>query len=151
MTQGNVTVRFVSVTISPPKKQEKCDDIKLTLVSCNEILPPEGAIALCWKLYTNEAITSAENALQIVRYYELRWRVEEYHKAWKSARTQVESFRMQTRKNLEKIIVITAFIAIRLLQLRELLGNKEHTKSVSCEQCFEPLEWRLMWSKIENT
>jgi hypothetical protein len=57
---------------------------------------------------------------------------------------------MQTRKNLEKIIVITAFIAIRLLQLRELLGNKEHTKSVSCEQCFEPLEWRLMWSKIEN-
>jgi hypothetical protein len=47
MTQGNVAVRFASVTISPPKKQEKCDDIKLTLISCNEILLPEGATALC--------------------------------------------------------------------------------------------------------
>jgi hypothetical protein len=57
---------------------------------------------------------------------------------------------MQTRKNLEKVIVTTAFITIRLLQLRELLGNKEHSKSVSCEQCFEPLKWKLMWSKTEN-
>jgi len=147
---ANVAVRFTSVTIYPPKKQAKSDAINLTLISCNEISPPEGAKALCWKLYTNEAVYCAAEALKIVRYYELRWRVEEYHKAWKSAGTQVESFRMQTRQNLEKIIVITAFIAVRLLQLRELVGNKEQAKSVSCEQCFEPLEWKLMWSKTET-
>ena len=147
---ANVAVRFASVTIFPPKKQAKCDDINLTLISCNEISPPEGAKALCWKLYTNEAVDCAVNALQIVRYYELRWRVEEYHKAWKSAGTQVESFRLQTRQNLEKIIVITAFIAVRLLQLRELVGNKEQAKTISCEGYFAPLEWKLMWSKTET-
>ncbi|MDQ7049127.1 MAG: IS4 family transposase [Enterobacterales bacterium] len=146
---ANVAVRFASVTISPPKKQAMCDDIKLTLISCNEISPPEGAKALCWKLYTNEAVNCAADALKTVRYYELRWRVEEYHKAWKSAGTQVESFRLQTRQNLEKIIVITAFIAVRLLQLRELSGNKEKAKSTSCEGYFAPLEWKLMWSKTE--
>ncbi len=146
---ANVAVRFASITISPPKKQAMCDDIKLTLISCNEISPPEGAKALCWKLYTNEAVNCAADALKIVRYYELRWRVEEYHKAWKSAGTQVESFRLQTRQNLEKIIVITAFIAVRLLQLRELSGNKEKAKSTSCEGYFAPLEWKLMWSKTE--
>ncbi|MDQ7049500.1 MAG: transposase [Enterobacterales bacterium] len=132
-----------------PEKQAMCDDIKLTLISCNEISPPEGAKALCWKLYTNEAVNCAADALKTVRYYELRWRVEEYHKAWKSAGTQVESFRLQTRQNLEKIIVITAFIAVRLLQLRELSGNKEKAKSTSCEGYFAPLEWKLMWSKTE--
>ncbi len=147
---ANVAVRFASVTISPPKKQAECDDINLTLISCNEISPPEGAKALCWKLYTNEAVDCAANALPIVRYYELRWRVEEYHKAWKSAGTQVESFRLQTRQNLEKIIVITAFIAVRLLQLRELVGNKEQAKTISGEEYFVPLEWKLMWSKTET-
>lgn len=147
---ANVAVRFASVTISPPKKYGKGDDINLTLISCNEIEPPEGVKALCWKLYTNEPINCAADALKIVRYYELRWRVEEYHKAWKSAGTQVESFRLQTRQNLEKIIVITAFIAVRLLQLRELVGNKEQAKSVSCERYFASLEWKLMWSKTET-
>jgi hypothetical protein len=78
--------------------------------------------------------------MRLVRFYELRGRVEEFHKAWKSAGTQVESFRLQTRNNLEKIIVITAFIAVRLLQLRELVGDKVNAKSVSCEQYFNPLE-----------
>ena len=119
------------------------------MISCNEVSPPDGMSPLCWKLYTNEPINSATEALQIVRYYELRWRVEEFHKAWKSAGTQVESFRLQTRNNLEKIIVITAFIAVRLLQLRELIDNKEDSKSTSCELYFSPLEWKLMWSKTE--
>jgi hypothetical protein len=78
--------------------------------------------------------------MSLVRFYELRGRVEEFHKVWKSAGIQVESFRLQTRNNLEKIIVITAFIAVRLLQLRELVGDKVNAKSVSCEQYFNPLE-----------
>ncbi|CAM4394278.1 hypothetical protein PSOS111911_17580 [Pseudoalteromonas ostreae] len=41
---------------------------------------------------------------------------------------------MQTRNNLEKIIVIIAFIAVRLLQLREFVGDKDEAKSISCEQ-----------------
>lgn len=102
-------------------------------------------------MYTNEAINCATDALQIVRYYELRWRVEELHKAWKSAGTNLESFRQKKQKKLEKVIVITAFIAVRLLQLRELVGNKKRPKSKICEYYFRPLEskWKLMWTKTE--
>jgi len=91
---ANVAVRFALVKISPPKTHAKRDDIYLTLISCNEISPPDGASPLCWKLYTNEPINCPTDTLQIVRYYELRWRVEEFHKAWESAGTQVESFRL---------------------------------------------------------
>jgi hypothetical protein len=95
---ANVAVRYALVTISPPKKHKKIGGTTLVVISCNEISPPEGLSPLSWKLYTNEAINCATDALQIVRYYELRWRVEEFHKAWKSAGTQVESFRQQKRK-----------------------------------------------------
>jgi hypothetical protein len=147
---ATVAVRYSLVTISPPKKHKKIGSMLLTAISCNEISAPKGVSPLSWKLYTNEEINSAKDALKIVRYYELRWRVEEFHKSWKSAGTQVESFRHQKRKNLEKIIVITAFIAVRLLQLRELVGDKNKAQSLSCESYFSPLEWKLMWTKTET-
>jgi hypothetical protein len=93
------------------------------VISCNEISPPNGTSPLSWQLYTGESINSASDALKTVRFYKFRWCVEEFHKAWKSAGTQVESLRLQTRNNLEKIIVITAFIAVRLFQLQELVDD----------------------------
>ena len=147
---ANVSVRFATVTIGAPKKsQSKSKPVTLTLISCDEISPPDGVTPLCWRLYTNEPIDTVENSLKIIRYYELRWRVEEFHKAWKSAGTQVESLRLQSRSNLEKMIVITAFVAIRLLQLRELVTEMDKAKEVNCQQFFSKLEWRLLWSKTE--
>ncbi|MFC3123422.1 IS4 family transposase, partial [Agaribacter flavus] len=147
---AKVAVRFASITLYPPKKHKKLGGKSLFVISCNEINPPNGTSPLSWKLYTSEPVNNAYDALSIVRFYELRWRVEEFHKAWKSAGTQVESFRMQTRNNLEKIIVITAFIAVRLLQLRELIGDRDKAKSTSCEQYFSALEWKILWAKAEN-
>jgi hypothetical protein len=126
---ANIALRYALVTIYSPKKHRKSEGISLTVISCNEISLPDGVSPLLWKLYINEPINCATDTLQIVRYYELRWRVEEFHKAWKSAGTQVESFRLQTPNNLEKIIVTTAFIAIRLLQMRELVSNKDIGKN----------------------
>lgn len=93
---------------------------------------------------------SAEEALKIIRYYELRWRIEEFHKAWKSAGTKVGSFRHQRLANIEKMMVISAFVSIRLLQLRELATSKRKTKHTSCEVMFSLLEWKLLWHKTEK-
>lgn len=147
---ANVDVRYAQVEVGGPKQRGKTEKEQLTIISCDEVLPPEGTKPLCWKLYTNESIKTAEQALKIVRYYELRWRVEEFHKAWKSAGTQVESLRLQSRSNLEKMIVITAFIAVRLLQLRELVSTKNAAEDINCQEFFSPLEWKLLWTKTEK-
>jgi hypothetical protein len=147
---ANVEVRHALVTIKPPHTHKNAGDTTLTAISCTEVAPPHGQRPLSWTLYTNEEVTNAQEALKIVRYYELRWRVEEFHKAWKSAGTQVEAFRHHKRTTLEKIIVITAFVAVRLLQLRDLVGHKEKSKSISCQNYFSPLEWRLLWIKTER-
>lgn len=85
----------------------------------------------------------------IISYYERRWLIEEYHKAWKSGGTQVEQLRMQTRNNLERMIVIMSFIAVRVLALRQG-GLSEETLNESCERVLSPVEWKLLWVKQEG-
>ena len=58
---------------------------------------------LKWHLLTSESVTTAEEAEKIIFYYEKRWLIEDYHKVWKSEGTDVESLRMQTKENLERM------------------------------------------------
>ena len=89
--------------------------LPLTYVCCRE----QAEDGVCWYLLTSEKVASAADARRIVSHYEQRWLIEEYHKAWKSGGTCVESLRMQTRDNLERTVVIKAFIAVRALGLSE--------------------------------
>ena len=89
----------------------------------------------CWHLLTSEKVASAADARRIVSHYERRWLIEEYHKAWKSGGTCVESLRMQTRDNLERIVVIKAFIAVRVLGLRREVSVKKHKMTAVRKYC----------------
>ncbi len=147
---ANIAVRVTEVILSPPGNKRNSENLKLNMISCQEINAPKGVKPLSWYLYTNEKINTQEEALDIIRYYELRWRVEEFHKCWKSAGTKVESLRLQSKSNLEKMIVITAFVSTRLLQLRELITNKNEAKKVEVSVVFSKLEWQLLWVKTEK-
>jgi hypothetical protein len=85
-----------------------------------------------------------------VRYYELRWRVEEFHKVWKSDGTEVESLRLQCRDNVERLAVIMAFIAIRLYQMREIAQNNKRTKDIPCTEYISGLSWKILWKATEK-
>lgn len=61
----------------------------------------------------------------------------------------MESLRMQTRDNLERMVVIQAFIAVRVLGLRQG-GVSEETQNDSCEKILTPTEWKLLWVKLEG-
>jgi len=74
--------------------------------ACENKVPFVAAVSL----ETRHPLRSAEEARQVVRYYELRWCIEVYHKAWKSG-VGVERQCFQTVNNLERILVITAFLA----------------------------------------
>jgi hypothetical protein len=140
-------ISYAPVTLCPPKhRQAGCEPLSLNVVICREVSGP-GEDRLEWILLTAEAVTSAAQARQIVQYYEMRWKIEEYHKAWKSGGTQVEKQRMQTADNLERMAVILAFVAVRLLQLRELALDQEKAKQTPCTQLLQDLEWRVLWLK----
>lgn len=120
------------------------ESLRVNVILAEEVGPPAGSEPLHWVLLTTEAIDDAEAALQIVRYYELRWRIEDYHKAWKSG-VGVERQRFQSVGNLERMLAITAFLAVRLLQLRERLD----AKGTTCEKILAEDEWKVLWLSTE--
>ena len=132
--------------LAPVRKQKTLGSIKSNVVICQERGNEKG---LKWVLLTSEPINSAEDARKIVKYYEMRWKIEEYHKAWKSGGTQVEKLRMQSAGNIERMAVILGFVAVRLLQLREVGRDKMLAKE-KCTAVFNNLQWRLLWAKTEN-
>ena len=98
--------------------------------TCERCACPTMRDKACNALLTQ--ITSTEQARQIVRHYEQRWRIEEFHLAWKSGGTQVEKQRMQTADNLERMSVVLAFVAVRLIQIREVVMEKTDAKQHAC-------------------
>ncbi|MGM3169506.1 IS4 family transposase, partial [Dickeya chrysanthemi] len=122
------TQMFISYSVVQLKKATGEAPLSLTYICCREAAP-EGA---CWHLLTSEKVENTEQARAIVGYYERRWLIEEYHKAWKSGGARVEELRMQTRDNLERMVTILAFVAVRVLALREG-GVSEETQNESCE------------------
>lgn len=141
--QAQMFVSYSEVLLRAPGRQEGV--VPVTYICCRE----EAEGGACWHLLTSEKVESMEQARVIISYYERRWIIEEYHKAWKSGGTQVESVRMQSRDNLERMVVILAFIAVRVLALRQG-GLSEETLNRSCEEVLSRLEWKLLWVKQEG-
>lgn len=150
-------VRAKTVTIKPPKRRAdaptKLQEITLNVIIVKEKDPTTEQV-LEWILLTTEPIASVDEVRKITRYYELRWRIEDFHKAWKSG-SGVEKLRMQYACNLEKMIVILSFLAIRLLQLKEYFEPEQITLDendvcINCEELLTEIEWNVLWKTVEK-
>lgn len=128
-----------------------------TTLRCHAVLAreegaPEGVEALEWLLLTTEPVTTREEVLDVLWIYARRWRIEEFHKAWKSG-TQVEELRPRSAANLERGVVVLAFVAIRLLQLQELVypptprGGQvsQDLAEVPCDTILSATEWAVLY------
>ncbi len=149
--QAKMALSYTQVELKKPRNAKGSAGIRINVIQCQEVGPDDSQEKLCWKLYTSEAIESLDDARKIVRYYELRWRIEEFHKVWKSDGTQVESLRMQKRDNLKRIAVILAFVAVRLYQMRDIVQNNKAAKNESCQNYLSPISWKVLWKATEKS
>lgn len=152
-----LSLKGTTLSLSPPKRNvagaTKLKPITVNVVVAKEKNPVTDEV-LEWILFTTEVVSTVKEARAITRYYELRWRIEDFHKAWKTG-TGVEKIRMQPTDNLEKMIVILSFLAIRLLQLKEYFEEESLTLDaesvcVSCEKILTDTEWKVLWNTIEK-
>ena len=142
---AKLALSYTQVELKKPSKSKGSDTLELNVIQCQEVSEAGEEEKLCWKLYTTETISSVEDVKRLVRYYELRWRVEEFHKVWKSDGTEVESLRLQSRQNIERLAVIMAFIAVRLYQMREIAQNNSRAKELPCTEYISSVSWKILW------
>ena len=87
---------------------------------------PESDELIEWFLYTNLMIKDLETAIRIVKYYSIRWTIEDYHKALKSG-LKAEKLQLETAHGIFAAIAIMSVVALRLVDLREALRiNPDH-------------------------
>ncbi len=133
----------LSVNVATIAPKNKVATQSINVVLAQETNTPEGNEALRWVLLTTEPVETLAQALNIINIYAARWRVEDFHKAWKTG-VGAKRQRMTEVDNLERVVSILAFVGVRLMQLRETLtlpfyfrkqGLPEEADAVESESC----------------
>lgn len=76
--------------------------------------------ALDWMLLTNHPIDTLDNIKEVVRGYEQRWRIEDFHRAWKSGVCNVEDSQLRAREHVIKWATVLAAVAIRAERIKHM-------------------------------
>jgi len=141
---ARLVLRACEVELRAPKYRDTPGPpLRVNAVLALEESAPKGEPALRWLLLTSEPVDDEAAARRVLEYYTLRWRIEEFHKAWKSG-TRIEERRLQSGSGLERLAVMLAFVAVRLLQLREVLEEpRESTRR--CDEVLDEVQWKVLW------
>ena len=109
---------------------------QLSLVHVCEESAPDNLEPLEWFLLTSLPVTSRQQALKILAWYRLRWRIEDWHRVLKSD-CKVEYLSHRTGERIERAVTINAVIAWRLTAMT-LLGRD--TPELPADILFSDIE-----------
>lgn len=92
----------------------------LWAVLAREVDPPRGADGIEWLLLTTYEVATLDDARLVTHGYAQRWRIEEFHKMWKSGACHVEDTQLRDREAIIRWASILASAAMRILRLTRL-------------------------------
>jgi hypothetical protein len=93
---------------------------------------PDGEKPIEWLLLTNRPIETVEALTQVVQGYAQRWRIEEFHRTWKSGACKVEDQQLRSVAAAEKWASLLAAVAARVERLK-LLSREQPTRPATDE------------------
>jgi hypothetical protein len=83
-----------------------------------------GNDGICWRLLTTVPVRTMRDALHVITAYTRRWRIEEFHLAWKSGACAAEGSWMRKPQHFYKWATILSAVAARLERIK-LLSRSE--------------------------
>jgi len=137
---AQVALRYQEIELPPPSEHKDKAPVKLWVVHLHEETPPPGEIPLEWFLLTTIAVTSNRIAEECLRWYRLRWRIEDWHRVLKSG-CGTEKLAYRTAERLKRGIAINMVIAWRIM-LMTLLGRE--CPELPAEVLFSDIEIEVL-------
>ena len=120
--KARVALRYRQIELRPPAYLKERSPASVWVVHVREDSAPPDDEPLEWFILSTREVTTHEHARQCLRWYCLRWRIEDWHRVLKSG-CRVESLQYQTATRLERVIAIQLVIAWRIM-LMTLLGRE---------------------------
>lgn len=93
---------------------------------------PEGEKPLNWMLLTNAPIGTLAQAQAVIAGYAMRWRIEEFHRTWKTGSCDVESTQLRSRDAVIRWATLLAVVSARVERIKRL-GRQEPDRPASDE------------------
>ena len=131
---AKLTLRCTAVDLLPPKDREREPPVRMIAVSALEEDPPRRPARstskkrkqnqpLHWMLLSTEGQDDLDTARTVLRWYELRWRIERFFHALKVG-TRIEDRRLDEADDLRKCLAFDAITAFRVWDLSILARER---------------------------
>lgn len=143
---AKLEVRFSKVELRVPYRFDDRTPLPVYAVYATEIDCPEGETHLEWMLLTTEVIKELENAIKILRWYTYRWRVEDFHKIFKSG-CQCERYRLAA-EGMKTLLGFLSVCAVELLQVTHLRRNQPDALAV---EILSPVQIQVLKARFPNS
>ena len=137
---ATLAIRYKQIQIPAPAHMADRAPIDIWVIHGLEENPPKNTKAVEWFLLTTVDITFAEDAEQCLRWYCLRWRIEDWHRVLKTG-CRIENLQHDTAERLRRAIAINLVIAWRIM-LMTLLGRE--TPELPAEVLFSDIELKTL-------
>lgn len=113
-SQVQLQIKFEQMTVMPPVgKQKMYQPLELTAIHAEETNPPSERPKIIWKLLTNLPVADVHGAVEKLRWYALRWRIETFHKVLKSG-CRIEESGLRTKERLTRLISACCVVSWRV-------------------------------------
>jgi hypothetical protein len=100
------------------------------IVYVREKSPPPGVERLEWFLLTTYPVRCVKDALRVAWGYSLRWRIEEFHKTWKSGACNLERSQLRSSENFKRWATLLAAVAARIERLKQVARTNPDTPAL---------------------
>jgi transposase-like protein len=114
LSEATLELKWKRIQVLPPIGNNKhYPELTLTVIYAQQRMSPEGRERIDWKLITDLPVRSRKDALRMLNWYALRWKIETFHKILKSG-CKAEESKLRTAERLVNLISSFCILAWRI-------------------------------------
>src|SRR5216683_7445030 len=113
-SEAALEIRYRRIKVLPPiGKQKRYPNLELTVIHATKRGTPEGRNRIEWKLITDLAVRGRTDAVEKLRWYALRWKIETFHKVLKSG-FKAEEIGLRAAERIVNMLAILCILSWRV-------------------------------------
>ena len=147
VSEAVLELRYRRIRVLPPIcKQKLYPELRLTVLHATERATPKDRDRIDWKLITDLPIRSRKDAVEKLRWYAMRWKIETFHKILKSG-FKAEEVRLRAAERIVNLIAILCILSWRIFWMT--MSNRI-TPAAPPELAFTPAEMYLLDQLVKD-
>jgi hypothetical protein len=146
-SEAVLETRYRRIRVLPPvNKSKQYPELRLTIIHAQERSTPKERDRVDWKLITDLPVTSRKEAIENLKWYSMRWKIEVFHKILKSG-CKAEASKLRTANRLVSLSSVFAILSWRIFWMTMI---HRAAPELEPQVAFTTLEIQLLDRLVSN-